>query len=265
MKDVGAPTIASAYIKRIVDDEVIQTNFTIDPLPSDITFSLALTPFSVGGGMIEYIADTAYDTRILLESNNIGVCKYVIVRDLPKTFFIEWDPAKEQGYYHLDIDAQGTDIALLDALEAPSINLSIHGIEDVVFSAFWNFSNPGDFTIIKETSFHVDLDFNIDVWEAQIDVEPTAETIKIAWLTDITGYLIYDTDWMPLQQIDLLIKGSDLGIRTQGEFVKAEDFMLEWTIWPPLEWNIDTSGEIDFSSIIIDLFIQGSWFRIWPW
>ena len=117
---------------------------------------------------------------------------------------------------------------------------------------------------MKNTSFHIDLDFVIDVWEARIDAEPTAENIKITWLTDVSGYLTYDTDWAPLQGIDLLIKGSDLGIRMQGEFVKAEDWMIEWTLWPPVEWNLDTKGDIEFSTIIIDLFVEGAWFRLWP-
>jgi len=264
LKDVGPPTMLKTMVKRTIDDELIQTNFTIDPLPSDVTFSLALTPFRQGGGKIEYNAENDYDTSILIESNNIGICKYVQIQKIPKQFFVEWDPSKEEGFYHLDIDAEGTDISLLDRLDNPSINLSIHGIEDVSFTAFWNFTNPGDFTVVKNTSFHIDLDFVIDVWEARIDAEPTAENIKITWLTDVSGYLTYDTDWAPLQGIDLLIKGSDLGIRMQGEFVKAEDWMIEWTLWPPVEWNLDTSGEIEFSSIIIDLFVEGAWLRLWP-
>ena len=264
LRDVGQPTIAKAHIKRTIDDELIETNFTIDPLPSDVTFSLALTPFKQGGGRIEYIAEDDFDTSIIIESNNIGTCKYVQIQKIPKQFFMEWDPAKEQGYYHLDIDAEGTDISLLDRLEDPTINLSIHGIEDVSFSAFWNFTNPGDFMVVKNTSFYIDLDFIIDVWEARINAEPTAEKIKVTWLTDVSGYLTYDTDWVPLLGIDLLIKGSDLGIRMQGEYVKAEDWMIEWTLWPPVEWNLDTSGEIEFNSIIIDLFVEGAWFTLWP-
>jgi hypothetical protein len=264
LRDIGPPTIAKARIKRTIDDELVQTNFTIDPLPSDVIFQLALTPFKQGGGMIEYSAENDYDTTILLESNNIGICKYVQIQKIPKQFFVEWDPAKEQGYYHLNIESKGTDIRLLDNLENPAINLSIQGIKNVSFTAHWNFTNPGDFTVIKNTSFHLDLDFIIDVWEARIDAQPTAENIKVTWLTDVSGYLTYDTDWDPLSEIDILIKGSDLGIRMQGEFIKAEDWMIEWTIWPPVEWNLDTSGEIEFSSIIIDLFVEGSWLRLWP-
>jgi hypothetical protein len=145
------------------------------------------------------------------------------------------------------------------------VNLSIWGIEDVSFTAFWNFTDPGDFTVRKDNSFHIDLDVVIDTWEARVDAEPTAEIIKVAWLTDVTGYLSYDTNNVPLQEIDLLIKGSDVGIRSQGEFVTADDFMVEWTLWPPVEWNLASSGELEFSSIIIEVYLLGSWYKIWPW
>jgi len=259
------PTTASIKIMKTTDDTPIETNLIIDPLPSDVTFSLGITPFSKGGGVIEYQSNSYYDTSILIESNNMGSVKYAVVKNTPKYFYAEWDPSKENGYYHLNIDATDTDMFLLDSLSQPTINLSIQDIEVIEFSAFWNLTDPGDFTIIKDTSFHIDLDFIIDEWEARIDAEPTAENIKITWLTDVSGYFSFDTDSIPLNTIDMLIKGSDLGIRTQGEFVKADDFMLEWTIWPPIDWNIDKSGTIDFHSMSIDLFLDGIWYHLWPW
>jgi hypothetical protein len=65
--------------------------------------------------------------------------------------------------------------------------------------------------------------------------------------------------------MDLLIKGSDLGIRAVAEVFKSQDFRLDWTIWPPLEWNLERSGEVDHISLLIEVYIEGNWLRLWPW
>ena len=259
------PTKASLHIHRESNDGLVETELNIDPLPSDVSFSLGITPFSQGGGSINYESSSYHDSAIIIESNNMGACEFAVIKNIPKEFSLEWDPAKEQGYYHLSIDAVDTTVYLVDSLQNPTINLSIQDIETVDISAYWNFTNPGDFTVIKDTSFHVNLDFVIGVWEARIDAESTAKVIKTTWLTDVSGYFSLDTNNVPLNTIDLLIKGSDLGIRTEGEYVKAQDFFIEWTIWPPLEWNLDTTGSIDFHSMDLDVFIEGMWYHLWPW
>ena len=132
-------------------------------------------------------------------------------------------------------------------------------------TAYWNFSNPGDFRVIKEPSLNLDISVIIGDWEFLLDAQPIAEDIFVSWLTDITGYLTYDTNSEPLNQMDLLVKGSDIGIRTVADVFKADDFRLDWTIWPPLEWNIEKTGYIDHISLLIEVYIEGNWYKIWPW
>ena len=179
--------------------------------------------------------------------------------------FAKWLPVKDNGWYHLEMDSDGTDIRIYDFLQHPSVNISIYGLTDVNMTAYWNFSNPGNLWISKNPSFHINLSIIIGVWEASLDAQPVAEDINISWLTGVTGYLIYDTNWQALNQMDLLIRGSDIGIRTVADTFKAEDFRLDWTIWPPVEWNIGRTGEIDFVSLLIEVYIQGQWYHLWPW
>ena len=134
-----------------------------------------------------------------------------------------------------------------------------------MLKAYWNFTNPGDFRIIKEPSLNIEINVIIGEWEFILNAQPIAEDIKVSWLTDITGYLAYDTNWQPLNQMDLSVKGSDVGIRTVAEVFKSEDFRLDWTIWPPIEWNLEKSGEVDHISLLIEIFIEGNWYRLWPW
>ncbi|MDG6217979.1 MAG: hypothetical protein QCI00_00870 [Candidatus Thermoplasmatota archaeon] len=258
-------TILTLGRSKILPTETKETIFTFDKFPKTVSFSLRITPFSSEGGSIDYTSDSTYDMDVIIQTNELGACNYAIIKNTPRTLFAEWLPLKEQGWYHLEIDSDGTDIILLDSLENPSINLSIHGITDVDMTAFWNFTNPGDLRILKKPSFHINLSFIIGVWEARLDAQPVSEEIIVSWLTNITGYLTYDTNMQPLNQMDLLIKGSDLGIRTIAETFKARDFRLDWTIWPPIEWNVNSTGEIDFLSLLIEVYIAGQWYRLWPW
>jgi hypothetical protein len=256
------------FTSRIIEIEGGDTKDTIInfySIPKEISFDLLLTPFSSEGGSFKYQSNTMYDTKILIESNNLGSCKYALINKIPRKIVAQWLPIRENGYYHLEIDSDGTDISLLDSIENPTINLSLNSVEDLNMKAYWNFTNPGDFRIIKDPSLKIDIDVVIGEWEFLMNSKPIAEDIKISWLTDITGYLSYDTNWQPINQMDLLIKGSDVGIRTIADTFKAEDFRLDWTVWPPIEWNIEKSGELDHISLIIEVFINGNWYHLWPW
>ena len=255
----------TSRIIEIENDITKDTSFKFFSFPKDVSFNLIMTPFTNEGGSFQYQSDTMYDTIVQIQSTNLGICKYAIIKNIPRKLVAEWLPIRENGYYHIDIDSDGTDISLLDSLINPSINLSLNSVSNLNMKAYWNFTNPGDFRIIKEPSLNIDINVIIGEWEFLLKAQPIAEDIIITWLTDISGYLTYDTNWQPLNQMDLLIKGSDLGIRAVADLFKSQDFRLDWTIWPPLEWNLVKSGEVDSLSLLIEIYIEGNWYRLWPW
>jgi hypothetical protein len=240
------------------------TIITISPLPVSTTFRLALTPFSSDGGSLHYESSSMYETSIIVETEDLGDCKYALLQNTPRTVDAYWIPSKEQGIYHIDMDSDGTDIFLLDTLEHPSINLSLQDIGSVNMTAYWNLTDEGDFLVIKEPSLHIDLDILFDEWEARLDAEPVADYVYFAWKADTTGYLTLDTHWQSLSQLGLVIKGPDLGFNTTGESFKADDFHLEWTVWPLSEFSVQKTGAVDFIDLSIDLFIYNDWFHLWP-
>jgi hypothetical protein len=97
-----------------------------------------------------------------------------------------------------------------------------------------------------------------------LDAEPIAENIFLAWKINLSGYLILNTNWQPLSSIALVIKGPELGISTTGESFKADEFQLEWTLWPLSAFNIQKTGSVSFLSLSIDVFVQNNWYHIWP-
>jgi hypothetical protein len=262
-KSSVSSTVTSTF-SRIAGGERKDTSFIIDRIPSSMSFTLGLTPFRQGGGSFLYESSRSYDVEMIVESNQIGVCRYAAIRNTPNSLYAEWDPSLSDGYYSMDISSESTDFVLMNSLVNPSVNLEINDLADLDFDATWDLSNPGEFTIERETDFVINLDFEIFDWELDFYGKPLASYFYTNWYIQSTGYLEIDTNWEPLSEADLLIKSTDVGIRTNAETMKTKDFRLDWTVWPPKDWNVEKQGEIDFAEMEIEVFLQGQWYHLWP-
>ncbi len=242
-----------------------ETTLIFNKLPKELTFSLGLTPLTQGGGQFLYESDQMYDIELIVTSNQQGSCRYATIRNTPKRLFAEWTPTLTNGTYSLEIDSDGTDFILQDSLTNPLTTLTINDLKTINIYATWNLSNPGDFTVKKKIDLNVDLDFIIGEWNAKLIAEPTSDIILTTWLIGSTGYLSINTDWNSLNEIDLLIKAENLGLRTVGETFKTEFFKLSWNLWPITDFYIIRTGKLDFSSVDIDVYINNVWYNLWPW
>ena len=241
------------------------TVFTIDKLPRELSFTLWLTPFTSQGGAFLYESSTTYDVELTISSNQLGTCRYATIKNTPKRLYVEWIPTFRNGEYHLEIETNKTDIVIQDDVNNPTIVFIVKNLGNIDIDAYWNFSNPGDFIVYKDIDMNINLDFRIEDWVAKLNAQPQAYIVSTSWLIDTTGYITIDTDSLPLSTIDLLVKGEDLGVHTTGETFSTENFRINWTIWPPAEWNVDVTGTIDFASITIDLYLNDEWHHLWPW
>jgi hypothetical protein len=241
------------------------TTLIIDKLPQILSFTLALTPFGPQGGSLLYESNEMYDIELTVTSNQLGTCRYATIKNTPTRVFTEWTPTLLDGFYSLDIESTGTDIIVRNSLIDPSINLKVNNLGNFNFTSYWNLSNPGDFTVHKIRELAIDLDFNIGEWIAKLKTQPTADYISTKWLIDSTGYLTFDTNLQSLGTIDILIKGEDLGLQTIGDTVKAEDWRIDWTLWPLQELNLARKGTLTFTSISMDLYYNYGWHHLWPW
>jgi hypothetical protein len=238
----------------------------VDKLPQTVSFTLTLTPFGPQGGSLLYESSEMYDIELTVTSNQLGTCRYATIKKTPTRVFAEWTPTLLEGFYSLDIVSNGTDVIIQNSLIDPSIILMVNDLGNYRFYATWNLSNPGDFTVYRQRELSVDLDFRIGDWVATLNAQPTADYISTKWLVDVTGYLTFDTNLQSLGTIDMLIKGKDLGLQTLGESFKAEDWRIDWTLWPPAEWNLVRTGTLTFNSISIDLYLKNfGWLHLWPW
>ncbi len=254
----------TARFKTSQGENEKETIFSIDKLPVDLSFSLELTPFGEEGGQFIYESSEMYDIELMVITSELGVCKYATMRNTPTKIFAEWTPTLMDGSYSISIESDGTDFILKNSLINPTITLTVNNIENIDISASWNLTNPGDFTVEKNSELDIDLEFKIGEWIAKLNAKPTANYLSTSWLIDVTGYLRIDTNDQSLSTIDLLIKGGDLGLKIIGESFKAEDFSLGWTLWPPIEWDLDVSGKLNFLSLAIEIFLNGNWHHLWP-
>lgn len=251
----------TACFTKIQNGDEKETIFVIDQLPEDLLFLLELTPLSEGGGQLIYESSKMYDIDLLVTTDELGVCRYAALRNTPKKIVAEWTPTLLNGSYAITVESEGTDFILKDSLIDPIINFTINNLKSVEMSASWNLSSPGDFTVNKNTELDVNLEFKIGEWVADLNVKPTADYISVGWQINESGYLKIDTDWEPFNTINLLIKGEELGLRTNANTFKADEFCLNWTLSP---LDVYSSGRIFFLSVDIDVYLLGQWWNILP-
>jgi len=256
-------SMVSKVTSRFKNNEK-ETTLIVDRLPKELAFSFGLTPLTQGGGQFLYESDQMYDIELIVTSNQLGSCSYATIRNTPKRLFAEWTPTLMNGTYSLEVDSDGTDFILQDSLTNPLTTLTVNDIKTIDIYATWNLSNPGDFKVKKNIDLNVDLDFIIGEWNAKLIAEPKSDIISTTWLIGLTGYLSINTNWNSLNEIDLLIKAENFGLRTVGETFKTKFFKLSWNLWPITDFYIIKTGKLDFSSIDIDVYVNDVWYNIWP-
>ena len=242
-----------------------ETTLVVDKLPEELFFNLSLTPLKRGGGCFIYKSSRSYNIELSVESEEMGTCRYATIKNTPRSILAKWTPTLVNGSYSVEIDSDGTDLVFKNSLVNPTINLTVNNLRNINFNTSWNLTNPGNFTVKRKTNFSVDLQFNLENWSVCLNATPVADKICTGWYINTTGYIEVDTDWEPLGEMLLLIRSENLGLKTNAETFKAEDFRLNWTIWPPIEWNLEKEGWIDFFSITMDLFLNDHWYHLWPW
>jgi hypothetical protein len=206
-----------------------------------------------------------YDIELRVDSDQLGLCRYAYLKNTPRRIFARWIPKLIDGEYHIEIDSDGSDFYLKDTEIAPTVNLEINDLETIDIDAYWNLTNPGDFTVYKNNDLNVELDFNIQSWVTQLTAEPIAKYIATTWDIASTGYVTYDTNWEPFSQVNLLIKAALIGLHINSQTFKSEDFGVYWTLWPPQDLYVATTGWIDFLTLTINVYLFNTWVHLWPW
>jgi len=259
------PTL-SMKLSTITDTENKETTVELNPLPESISFTLTTEPFQTTGGSIVYESQSSHDVDMLITTEQFNAAKYVEISTLPQSFSVQWIPTQLNGYLHLDVTSTGSTLRITDDLLNPEIEMSLSQVDELDITTTWNLTNPGVLLIEKNPSLTIDIYIEIQDWVATLEAQPTAEKIDVGWyINSSDGYIQLDTDWEQLSTIDLLIEGPNLGLNTEASTFQAENFQINWTLWPPSEFNLQRTGNLFFLSLSIDISINGNWYHIWPW
>jgi len=135
----------------------------------------------------------------------------------------------------------------------------------------WNLQDPEKWIKFqRDPEFDLKLElFSVDIlgftFTADINLL-NAEFIEIKWDIGTTGEISIDTNWDYISSINFVI-GPDYGIGLDltVNALRAQDWWVKWTAWPPAEWNVQTGGTIQGGGINIDVYYDGGWHHVWPW
>jgi len=257
-------TITSTY-KTVDQGDSREVKLVLNEIPTFIEFDLLLTPLSAGGGEIYYEADEMYDIDLFIDSLLSGDCRYITIQNMPNLIHAKWTPNIIHGNLDLQIEGTGTEILFQDDIDNPVIELKFTDLESMDLHTEWNLTNPGYFIITKSSDISFNLEVKLGNWRSKFVTRAKTDKIDIQWYIDTTGYYFIDTDWQEISEIEVLIKGPNIGLSTVSDYFKTEDFEIQWTVWPPAEWNIELFGEVDFFDTTVDIFLNGNWYHLWPW
>jgi hypothetical protein len=247
------------FYRRIKDGEEKKTSLKVHPLPSELSFYLELTPLGKEGGKLIYESERMFDIELNLESDELGVCRYAILRNTPRKIVAEWYPSKVNGFYHLAIDSDGTKFVLQDSPKDPSVAFALENLETIDFSASWNLTNPGRLEIEKTSGVNIYLKFKMEEWTLKLDSQFTSDYLALDWNINSSGYLGIDTNWEPITTINLTIILKELlGFSTVAKVLRAENFCLSWILGE----DISVVGKLDFLAIAIDVYLAGKWYHL---
>ncbi|KAA0007501.1 MAG: hypothetical protein FE035_01640 [Thermoplasmata archaeon] len=257
-------TLVTAKVKNVVGSSEKETTVIVDKLPEEMSFSLQLTPFTSEGGVFLYESTNVFNVKLEVISSETGVCKYITLLNTPKKVEAKWNPMRLNGSYSLSVVSNNTRFMLRDTPFNPAVNLTVTAVQDLDLMATWNLSQPGNFTLTKSRGLVANLDFKIGDWYAKVNSRLSSDKLFLSWYLNVSGYISIDTDWQPASTTNVEMRSESRGFKVSAETLKAEDFLLQWVLWPPQEWNLSWSGEIDFVDLNIDIFSEGSWYHLWP-
>ena len=128
----------------------------------------------------------------------------------------------------------------------------------------WNFQGDEKWLIFqRDPAFDFTLELDLITignfeFSAEFDFFNT-EYFEIRWDIGSSGSIYLDTDWQPFSTItfEILHVSSGNKIEIYSESIKAQNWMVQWTAWPPEEWNLQFSGSLQMYCIDIWITLNG--------
>jgi hypothetical protein len=256
-------TVTFSYEIEKSDDVSRSITLNIDKLPELLSFELGLTPFSSGGGKLKYRSSKEYNITLSITGSRLGICKYFIIKYIPREVDATWLPKLIGGYLSLHISSSRSEIIIKDKEYEPKIRFSFTNLSKMI-NATWEFNNEtGYFELTSDQPGTImSLNWKVDGFDIEISTELDTSYFFTSWSISMPGYLELDCNGEYLVSYQFKIEfDSIFGIIMRADLLQAEDYRIEWeSLLPPI---INTSGDLKIiGNIDLGIMLGGTWYWI---
>ncbi|MCK4364907.1 MAG: PKD domain-containing protein [Thermoplasmatales archaeon] len=134
------------------------------------------------------------------------------------------------------------------------------------FDVEWNFQGQEKWIkFTKDPAFT----FTLELLDVEIGGFEFTSTITIGnnqffevkWDIGVSGKISLDTNWEYFSTFDFEIwhPSTQDGVLIEIGGLRAQDWWVKWTAWPPAQWNLQTGGDLQIANIDIWVCDNGEW------
>jgi len=240
-------TVLSIDYNGETNGEDMHIRFAIDTLPSSMSFSLGYGLNGEGGSLF-YDASVEFDVTLTIQMERAELMGCMLISQLPTHLAANWKYQILEGFLDVNVSSADTTFTICDDLVNPSTLFQMSNITHSVHLS-WGIDQEG-FVLVDADHAGPQVYFHwlVDSLRLQSTAEMNTDYLFIAWNLAEEGYVGIDTDdnWVASLTFNFSL-GENIGLNISASFLKTEDFLVKWMIWPPgfeINGNIQLVGEL---------------------
>lgn len=255
-----ASTVLSIDYDGETNGERMSINFAIDALPQSMSFSLGYDLNGEGGSLF-YDASAEFDVTLTIEMERAELMGCLLISQLPTYLAANWKYQILEGFLDVNTSSSDTMFTICDDLVNPSILFQVSNITNSIHLS-WGIDQEG-FMIADADHAGPQVYFHwlVDSLWLQSTAEMNTEYLSIAWNLAEEGYVAIDTDdnWVASLTFNFSV-GENIGLNIGASFLKTEDFVVEWAVWPP---RFEINGDIQLvGDFFLSIMLGSVWYPL---
>jgi len=255
-----ASTVLSIDYDGETNGERMSINFAIDALPQSMSFSLGYDLNGEGGSLF-YDASAEFDVTLTIKMERAELMGCLLISQLPTYLAANWKYQILEGFLDVNTSSSDTMFTICDDLVNPSTLFQVSNITNSIHLS-WGIDQEG-FMIADADHAGPQVYFHwlVDSLWLQSTAEMNTEYLSIAWNLAEEGYVAIDTDdnWVASLTFNFSV-GENIGLNIGASFLKTEDFVVEWAVWPP---RFEINGDIQLvGDFFLSIMLGSVWYPL---
>ena len=231
---------------KMIYEGKFNANLTIEKIPISMSFNL-----SVSEGHFEYEASDEFNISMIIEGKHQACAR---INYLPRHVAID---GGMEGYLNVFTNNRKTELIMADKPNNPNSFIKVSNLTgNITFK--WSVGLDGYIGVDGGKNAFIEL----NALKGMFDLKATkkASNFSFSWNLALNGSIAINTNWEWLAEYSMNFTLQNFGIYIKANFLRAENYSVEWNTSPPLfntYGNIDFIGDIDFS-----IMINGVWYPL---